>query len=389
MNIYLIKNTLSHTKEIAFVLYFWGFTLLRPILQYYSDYSTYILFVYSLLLLLLSLKGITRTPQYFGSYIFIYCVLLILLIDLLFRPNNFTVKYIYEFVVFGLIPIFMISQVKDYEMLLRIFSLVSFFVFIIYFIDPLNDYRVFGDYMTFGFMLALPAYFGLYIGRKFFKYRWLVPFEIICLVEILIFSNRSAILSVIIFWVLIQFVYLKGTVKKLMKLFILSLLIILFIISFEHLMNFIVSLLNNYGVYSYSITKLNIFMSGYSLENFFSGRLEIWAIAKDLIDNNFLFGHGTGAFEAKYGRYTHNICLDLLIQYGFMGFLAMLILITKSSINIFKYDEGSIKLLGITLLCLWFPKLLFSTYFIKEIAIWCFITLGFFHKRKKRLILYS
>jgi O-antigen ligase len=370
------------THELLFVMYFWGFPLLQPILQRNLDYSTWILFTYTAIIMSISISILLYTPLVVRSYIFVLGVFFVLLLDLLFRSNGYTTIYIYEFIIYGIIPVHLFSQVKDAKKLLKIFSYVSLFAFLIFFTDPLNGYAVFGDYMAFGFNFALPAYFGLYVGRKFFKYRWMIPFEVICFIDIVIYANRSTILSIILLWIIIELFYIKGSLKQRINLVMAFLFSVLLFVFLQDIISFVNMLLNRFGLYSFSLLRIQSAFSQGDWNSLFAGRLDIWELAKNMVSENILFGSGTGSFQARYNVYSHNLYYDIIIQYGLIGLLVLIGLVFNAFLKVFKQEEYT-KLLGLILFCTWFPKLFFSLYIFRDIGIWCFLAFGFLHFNKK------
>ena len=149
---------------------------------------------------------------------------------MIFRSNEYITKYMYDFTIYGVIPVFLISQIKDTELVLRYFSFFSLVTFLMYCSDPLNGYAVFGDYMAFGYNFSLSAYYGLFLGRKYLNYKWMLPFEILCLLDVIIFANRSAALSIIALWIILELVYEKRTYKEKIKLTLIVLGILISII---------------------------------------------------------------------------------------------------------------------------------------------------------------
>jgi len=364
------------THELLFVLYFWGFTMLRPILQIFPDKSRFILLVFATILLIISLFKILSSGIVIKGYKLIAGVLFVLLCDLLFRPNIYTSQFIYEFIIYGLIPIHLLSQVKDTTKLLKTYSFFSVIVFILFFIDPFIDYATMEDYMTFGFSFALPAYFGLYIGRKIFGFKWILPIELICLLELVVFANRSTILSVVLLWVILEIFYVKRSIKKSVRIIVAISSFPLFLFFLQDILNWTNALLRKYDYYSYSLYHLQLYISQRDWVGLFSGRFDIWNQAINIINENIIIGSGTGIFQARHGYYVHNIFYDIILQYGLLGLILLILLFIKSWINISRQKEST-KLVGLFLFCLWFPKLLFSAYIFKDIGFWCFLAYGF------------
>lgn len=371
------KNNIIN-DEIIFIMYFWGFTLFKPILRRFESYSTYILLLYVISILFFSYLNKIRlmSIKINRSFLVLLVVVFVFLSDFLIRPNDYINQYMYDFIIYGIIPIYLFSQISNYKKLLKYYSIVSLIMFILFFSDPFNGYTLFINYMSFGFDLVLPAYFGLYIGRRFFNYKWMFLFEVACFLEVVFFANRSAMLSAIIFFFIMEFFRMQKSKKvSRKKIMFIVLLILVFaiigVIFIKEILENLVSLLETFGLNSYSITKIHKSLINKDLNILFSGRINIWKSALDMIKENILIGSGTGSFHSKYGYYTHNILLDTMVQYGIVGVFAITGLTINSFVNMKKHNYYS-QILCLLLFTLWFPQLLLSSYMFHSLALWCF-----------------
>jgi hypothetical protein len=218
----------------------------------------------------------------------------------------------------------------------------------------------------------LPIYMGFYIGRNIFKKKWLLPFELIAILEIALYANRGALLSAIIFWAIINLLYLRPKVTDKIKFITLSILIIvpLFFIMEKFIDDIIY--MSGRSIDSYALSQYKDYIQKGDINRFFSNRLYIWELSREISKDNLLFGKGTAYFEATYGYYTHNIFYDMLVQYGIFGLILSIIIITYFTIMLFK-KRSKYLLLGVLFFCLSFPKLMLSYYLLKDYHIWCFM----------------
>lgn len=372
------------TPELIFVLYYWGFVFLRPLLNENPLYSSLILLGYTFVLVI-SLFLKFQFSEYKINEKVVYFALIILVffsIDSCLRWNEISFIYLYQYVYSGLIPLFFLSAVNDYEKLLKYFSFFSVFAFLLFGNDPLDGYPLFADYMEYGFRLVLPAFLGVFIGFHYFKIKWMLFFEILIFVSIVFFANRSSLMAVILF-ICLYFIYNSSNKKKLFLYKLLPLFVIgLYIYSnIVFILNFLVDFLDKHDYNSYALSKYVESIVFGDDESVFSGRELIWSQAIDLINQNPVFGHGLGYFQSKYIYYSHNILLDMLMFFGIIGLLFFVILFVRS-INCLINAKGSFKLFALLFFCLWFPKLLFSSVFFEEISFWCFLVLPFFNLNK-------
>lgn len=366
------------SNELIFVLYFWGFTLIRPVLQLFSEHSTKILFAYVMLILIASFWVVIKNRIIVSkAYLIILVMIHVLLFDYLFRFNSYVSVYLYEFITYGVMPIHLLSQVRDPKLLLKVFSIVSFVTFVLYFRDPLAQYTIFGDYMSFGFNLALPAYIGMSIGRKYLGFKWMLVFELMCLAEIIIFANRSSLLALLVFLFIKEIVLIDKKGKKIIKVVGTFFITLIGVLNVPNIIKWLQLIIRSRGYSSYALNQYVHYLHHISLDDLFSGRFYIWENAKNMLSENLVFGHGTGAFQAKHVSYTHNLYYDLLIQYGIIGLVIFCVGCYLSCRKILIHRNIYLKLIGILFFCIWFPKLFFSVYIFRDMGIWCFMAFGF------------
>jgi len=244
----IINNRLRKyiTPELIFLVYFWGFVFLRPLIITLPQYSTVILIMFASSLLSISFLFTIRREVIFKNYTIIMLVLCIFFFDIIFRINSYTLSYLYDYVIYGIIPIHFISQINSFERLVKQFSIFSSVAFIIFASDPLFGYRIFNDYMNYGFLFALPSYMGIHIGRKYLGHKWMFIIEIISLFCLVIFSNRSVLLSLFLFIVTLEIVHVKISPKKIAKIIFSSFSVIFLLIYLEKITNWLIFKLLHY-----------------------------------------------------------------------------------------------------------------------------------------------
>ncbi|MCI7205643.1 MAG: hypothetical protein MSA15_06555, partial [Clostridium sp.] len=157
-------NILKNRSEILLPLYLVIFSLLKPLLINNSSNSTFILAIVTVIIVgawficeLIYKKRLLISYKYLLFILFIY---LLLVIEMLLRPNRMIGDTLYKFTIYGVIPILLCSKVTNYKNLLWYYAIFTIINGIIYFFDPLNNYKISGDYMEFGFSKMLPAFAG-------------------------------------------------------------------------------------------------------------------------------------------------------------------------------------------------------------------------------------
>src|SRR5690554_2396931 len=89
------------SNDLLFVVYFWGFTLLKPLLKIFPEKSTSILLVFAVTIMSFSLlKILTAKRMNVKGYYLILGIVAVILMDQMIRPNSRTLQYLYEFSIY-------------------------------------------------------------------------------------------------------------------------------------------------------------------------------------------------------------------------------------------------------------------------------------------------
>lgn len=363
-------------NEILFVLYIFLLIIIKFFFKLNPSYTFIMLLIPTISILLVSIiyngkKSFCLKPQIF---IITFFIILIFIISILVNDNQYILNYLYEFFIYGFIPIYLFSKVKDINKVIQIGSKFSIIAFLIYFYDPLINYYYFSDYMSFGLVCMLPIFFFSSLSRKVLHKKGYLLLEIMSLVELLIFCNRGSFLTAMM--VEIVFFIVDNSKEKnkylLIKIFLLIGLSVLLVNNINNFLKILQDLLTKLNFDSYSIRAVSLMLSGDSTG--FSGREEIWKNAISYFYENPIIGQGIGAFEKIYEIYTHNFILETLTSTGIMG----LILIT---VSISKYIKKCImnenKCFYFALLIVAIIPLLFSIYIFKWLYFWILIYIAY------------
>lgn len=413
-------------NEIIFCLYLFLPLFLLPVVIL-SDLKIYKIFfiIINVILLILSTYKSRRIITKRDAII-LSIIGTVFLIDYFFRRNIYTLSTYIDIFKISFIPCYYYNRVNDIKKVLSYLSIFSKLLMITFIFDPFFHYFYTDNYMGYGYALMLPTVLSIYLNHFVNKKEGDLLYILIGIAGIFVFSNRNCILTIVTAIILSfsflkkEFVCFRLNFKKGLKpnynniikknILIIILLLVSFtcnyhivkksMISDFEFNNFIkikdkmeesdskTSKTNdisdnqlvdnnsiNLDINSYSIEKYKQFLSG-NFKTLLSGRIEIYAKAIDVINNNVLakplsalFGLGTGYFRSiNNGIYSHNIIFDLIIEYGFTGMATILLLLIYCIIKFIKShnDNKIIFLFGIYCLCLFFPKLLLSSYFQKE-----------------------
>ncbi|MFL2116461.1 O-antigen ligase family protein [Marinilactibacillus psychrotolerans] len=365
-------------NAILLAVYMWMFIILRVVWKFSDKYSTIILGGIAVTIIITSMIKSNRylNKSFFKGFILISLFLFILLVNVLLHNNDVILTRMYEFIIYGAIPIVLLSQITDFEPFFKTYVYMSIFVFLLYVTDPLNQYYFSTSYMVYGYQAILPAFFGLHIGRTKYKYKFLLILEIISIIMLIAFGNRMASISALLFVFVVDILYTKMTIKKLFKYFSLSIIGFSLIMNIQNIISLIIEYLFSKGYSSYSLNATLFYLDG-RMDSFSAGRNEIWQYAFDLIQKKPITGYGIGYFESIYGNYVHNIFLDVALSLGVIG-MFVLVGVLINSIYKLRTTDSNARLFGILLLCTSFPKLLTSIYFYIEPTFWLLLFYGIF-----------
>ena len=312
------------------------------------------------------------------NFVFVVITLsitLLMLFSLAFATNNYIWPYFYEFIIYGIITLYLFSKVKNIEAVINYMAILSIVNFLIYFNDPFNNYAIFGDYMGFGLNCMLPIFCFVCTARKIFHKKIYFIVEIISLVMLLLFCNRGAFLTACILEFLLMMISDRKKIKFniMIKYSTLLILVILVIANLDMIILFIIDFLEDINFNSYSIKAFYkmIFENSTGL----SGRDHIWENSLSFIMEKPFIGHGIGSFESEYGYYVHNLILEILNSFGSVGLVIFFIIGLKYMSKIIK-SYGKIKYIYILFFVIGIVPLMLSVYTYKWPYYWIFLFLA-------------
>lgn len=373
--------TARRTKDANAVLlavYLWMFIILRVVWSFSDQYSTLIL---AGLAAIMCVGSVVLTRSWVNSAsvaaaAMLAVVLVTLLLDILFRDNGVLGERLYEFVIYAAIPVLLFAQVRDLSVFFKTYSALALVAFALYCADPFIRYRFSQDYMVFGFQAMLPAFYGLYVAAKRTGHKIYMVLAAIALALVVIFGNRMAGIAGLVFLLAYQIGFSRISRARLVLSSAGALVAGVLLANIDRLISGLAALVRDSGYSSYALNAATLYLSG-STSSLSARRETLWATALDLVSQNPMFGRGLGYFESTYGTYVHNVVLDLLVSYGIVGLALYLSALALAVVEIFK-SEGDLRLLGVLLLCMCFPKLLTSVHLFVEPAFWMLLFFGVF-----------
>lgn len=371
--------------EYMFALFLVIFSLAKPITQP-SGYSGILLFMITLICIYKEWSyvrkcGIASDNTSLLSITFVIGTLLIS--DLLLRSNENTLEYIYDFTLYGILPLFFLSFVHDYKAVLWFFSIITVINGCIYIADPIIwNYELSGGYMPFGFNQMLPAFAGSMIMYFYFKKKFGLAFMVLFVATLFIFANKSAFLTAIILFIFgYIYIYKKGKVNKIALVFVIAFLSLGYYY-FLDIVSIGANIASTLGFEdSYSLRTFQAILSG-SEDMVFQARYDVWAEAERMIDTKPEFGWGVGRFEMfSQQPYPHNFILQIMVEYGWAGLIVFFFISLISLRNMAKFRNSEKTIFAITILILWIAPLAVSVTYWRSMYFWVFFALCFMKKQ--------
>lgn len=360
-------------NEFLFALYYFSFSLLKPITTNIQKHSTFVLLFFSIFIFIIWMyknRNIALNSVLCIQSCFLLILILIFLFNFLLYKNSLIILAIYNFVIYGLLPILFISNIKSYYHLMKYWSYISCFIGFLFLIDPLIEYRWSGGYMTFGFEVMLPAFAGTLILSLIYNKKYCFLLSLVFLLELIIFANKGAIITAIVFFIYAIMFFSTTLHNNLKNVIILLLLLLLYLYRIEiiDLLIYISDILN---FDSYSLTTFRI-MLGEKSDMVYDSRIIVYEKALNEIKNNIFFGLGIKGFEYEYGFYPHNFFLDLTLSFGILGVIVFLIVLIISFYRINNFIEKEKKQFVVLLFIFWFIPLQMSLSFWGVISFWSY-----------------
>lgn len=363
----------AKSNTLLVLLYFFQYGLLIPITvvmrgQYPIAIFTVLLFCYALVNNRIIISSYSAL-----SFILPLSVLIIKLpFEHYVAETNVAMELIISFFAIGMSGI-LIGSLRfsqdhflsyGYKLGLLNFFLLGAIPFTSLYLDEIN-------YMRFGYAILPTVIFSfLFLFRDNNK-KW--TFIVFCLsfAELLLFGARGAMLTFILFALI--YLFFISDVSKKIKLYI---LFFLFLIgaSLKFVLEYLLESLDTFGLYSYSLTKyLNLF-NGDSLASTSSGRDDIYGLAFKRIDESFWFGSPLNTCFIDTGStYYHNIILDILVNFGVIGFVFFFLFIFYNIFKVVSSTSKERKMIFFILFLIAMGRLFVSSSFWQRPEFWIFV----------------
>ncbi|NIK78175.1 O-antigen ligase [Paenibacillus castaneae] len=353
---------------------------------------TYIVVLYTResMKILLNTRAVTFT---------LYMVFLLVGSYVVRGSESYTLYYVYDFFLYGLVPLLLIILPFKVEYVVRGVMLTSLLVYtnINYFFfsntsdNQLTDANILGMGLSYAVLVCVIAsliHFIFYRNNaKFIDYIAYVT-NLVLIIRLVNFGNRGAFLSLIIFLFLLWYIKKSENGKLSIKIISISVVVVslaLIVVSqFNTILIKIMLNLEKFNISLYSIEKTySLYIEQGNVDN---GRDTIVNWAYKLIIDSPFFGYGIGVFQEIYGTYPHNFALQLLCELGIVFSLPIFIILMKSILNIFRGERHTLdsRVFILLLFSISIPRLFFSQEFWSTPSFWLLIYFTIIQPKKSK-----
>lgn len=284
----------------------------------------------------------------------------------------------------GVTGYFVVRQIYNRDSLFKVLKASAYILFFYYFFRSFDVIRngywtVFSvgtasnvysnSSMEFGYSMLLPAllFAAFYCIEK--KRIYLI-FSVIGIIEILLYGGRGPVLAYLCFIVIyFIFIWTKDPEIKYRGLKIFGLIILLLTVYFlfDTVIGAVAQLLSSMGIKS---RVLDYVVSGHALDD--NGRNWIHLSAYALIANKSIFsGYGPLGDYYQIGYYSHNMAIELAVEFGVLiAAITMILLVISVVRSLIKCKDQEYAVFLIVFICAGLIKLMFSNYFWAETNFW-------------------
>lgn len=353
--------------EYLFVLYMFLFAFVKPVIAMIPQYSTVVLFVCAILIFI---KRLMITTSFNKNYFVIWGIssflfLIALILGEYFNHYDDTSQYIVNFIIYGIIPVFLIEGVEDFSKVLYYIHRFSIIATVILIWDPFVEYAMMGEYMTYGLYMLWYSFAGLLLTYYLYEKKYVFPLIVIDVFVLIVYGNKGAALCGIFLLFLVVLLKRRLNVAKI----VLLILATVAIFSWKSIVIFLVTMLSKWGYSSYSLTTLLILVK--NTDSIVSTRTNIWKQAFGFFLKNPL-GSGVGAFEKVANGYAHNIELDIMVMFGIVGIVVFIVMLVWAIFRIAMMEDKPKRIFLIGCGMCWFIPMQISLTIWNVLLFWIF-----------------
>lgn len=380
----VLRNKLIKNDKKLFINDIYLFSLLfsGSLMLIISNYIKLDMLMGYLFLLLAFVVVLYNQFKLYKNVIFVFWIFcFLILFNMLFRYNPQQIVYLFNLFTFGIIGMLCALCEVDYK---RVYKWGTIYGVIWILINLNNSFSyAIEEPFAFGYLM-LPIIYSTFLymqncknNKK--KYILLVLFLFYLLFIAIQYSARGALINLFIF----SFLKLITSNKKSYR----FVAIIMAIIAYYVVTNIekAMTLINSLPYLKLYVVKKTLYLI--QANDTMSGRLELYVNAiKSINGIDWLFGIGFGKYGYSFsGAYPHNIFISVLLDFGLIGVLIFLILITKYFIVMFRcQDENKLNFM-IVIFSLSIGVLMWSMDYMTSIPFYIFLGMASKEKLTKKI----
>lgn len=376
-------QTLKKEKRatILFVLFFFQFGLLLPFTPFLAH--SILISVFTIALTLYAF--VHRMFHINRPTILLFCIPLVSIVaklpfeyDVIGDGGDVGIQFLIGFLTIGVAGILFGTIQFPLSYFFNVANKVAWVNFILIGFIPFTPLYGISDlsinYMKYGYAIlpiVLIAYTNIIRGQISIAQWGLFLFS---LLSMIIFGARGALFTFVLYF-LFSFLFLSR-VKLVWKL-VLSLGAFVGVLAMPYLLTQLITILDQYGVSSYSISKYSELLNGANFIDTSSGRNFLYEYAyKRISDHPFLGNPFNSCYVDTGGDfyYYHNVFLDLLVNYGTLVTGVLILLLVYVVRSIFKRGTLTEKYIIAILLIVPFGRLVVSSSFWLRPEFWLFLS---------------
>lgn len=367
------NNSVLVINSKLFALYFMQFTYLLPFMHFLNSMLLVIITSLVIITFLIIINGF----RYMNVKLLV-CYLLLIMMFMCKLLDGVTKPIVLLYIIaFTAPPVYLYNYAYDYEEFLKSVIRISKISFFIISLDPMIKGF---NYMRFGYAMVpivLSTYIDLIYGNEFLhekKNRALIALNAIIIATgsllILLYGARGSVLVLIIFFFLDRvFLNKKNTIRN----GILFSGAVLLYMNAVPILDLLETISINIGIYSYSITKFKMQISG-GFEYAGSGRAYLFTTAIEKIKQSPFIGNPI-LMDDEGGEYAHNLFLQVGEDFGVIAivivvFFILYILVVLWSKKKLYYQE---KLICLMLFSISVGRLMFSSTLWRRPEFWMLV----------------
>ena len=364
--------------EGLFVGYLFSFVILRPVIVWFSDYSTFIL---AIMVAVSLLCFFYKFPNSFPIDCFVpWAVIAIgglVLITMGIKGNDRggISQYRINFIIYGILPLLYLMYVEDFRLMLKYYYYLSLIATAVIVMDPFWGYYLSTDYMVYGGYMVNYSFLGILIGIFYFKKRKLWILLVAVFGMITLYANKGTIISAIVLLIVCLLYYGKTGVRRIGLLIPMSVIIM----EWKTILLKIISMAESLNIQSYAMETFKI-MLGKNADYVYSQRTDLWKYAWEMIKNSPFVGYGVGEFENIYKIYPHNLFLEITVTFGMFGLFLLLIITVNSIKEWYLCENYELKLFQAGCFIIMILRLQFSDTFWAVAFFWIYYGIYFYSR---------